>query len=281
VLAGQPLVVALELDPAGGALEVTGRLAGSTEPWVWRLVVPSLAAREGVVTTVPIGALYGRETIADYELSPKRWDERLLEIALRHRIASRVTSLVAISEEPTVDPKAPRRSVTLPVELPAFTSAEGVGLNASIFSRHLLRLDDDAMPAFQMKAEQIDYRKHRASRPAVKSPRFDVLRRILGGLRAPRAASEARALRARVVAVTGSVLVVELEAPSDGFLRPDGQVQVVINMNVVVAGTIDPTASSPRGPHEQGLWLRVVIVGSSDWVCLVGDEVAIIGGTIA
>jgi hypothetical protein len=31
--------------------------------------VPPAAARDGAVTTVPLGALYGRETIADCELS--------------------------------------------------------------------------------------------------------------------------------------------------------------------------------------------------------------------
>ena len=291
VLAGQPLVVALELDPEGGALEVRGRLAGSTEPWVWRLVVPPVAAREGAVTTVPIGALYGRETIADYELSAKRWDERLLEIALRHRIASRVTSLVAISEEPTVDPKAPRRRVALSVEVPAFTSAEGVGLLRSGRSRSMAGLHDEAMRlapmldeamlGAELRERQREFRSQDVSRAEKKSSLFHAFRRFLGGDRALGARSVLLAFRARVVAVTGNVLVVELETLSDGFLRPDGQVQVAIDVDEVVTGIVDPSASSPRGPHAKGLLLRVAIVGSSDWACLVGDEVAIIGGTIA
>ena len=78
----------MELDPAGGILEATGRLAGTTERWSWQLTVPPIAAREHAGTAVPLGALYGRESIADCELLPGRTDARVKTIALRHRIAA-------------------------------------------------------------------------------------------------------------------------------------------------------------------------------------------------
>jgi hypothetical protein len=87
-------------------------------------------------TPLPLGALHGREVVGELELSgtDSRWlkleplDHLIETVAMRHRIVSRRTSLVAIVEEPSVDPRAPRRRERLAVELPAGVSAEGVGL---------------------------------------------------------------------------------------------------------------------------------------------------------
>lgn len=275
VLAGQPLIVALELDPAGGALEVTGRLAGSSEPWTCRLAVPPIAAREGAVTTIPLGALYGRETLADIELSGRRSDDRVLKVALRHRIASRVTSLVAISEEPTVDPRAPRRSVTLPVEVPAFTSAEGLGLLFRGGRR------DRRLNALQLHAQDVAT----SVEPKLLDQLFGAFRKAdetqLKRKPIGRAVTPWVLQTARVLAVEGGLLVVEIESPHDGFLCPDGRVVVVRGDEPMGKGTIDPGSSSPQGPHAKGLLLRVAILGVANWTCQVGDEVAIVAGTTA
>jgi hypothetical protein len=189
-----------------------------------------------------------------------------MSIALRHRIVSRMTSLVAVSEEPSVDPKAPRRRVALPVEVPAYVSAEAVGLK---LGRNFL--------ARMMRAE--------ASPTPSRSPAdFDS---ILDHSRIDELVSRKMSLRlgirvlARVLAVEGKLLVIEFETPSDGFLRPDGEVEVTRDGQELGAGTIDPDRSSPRGPHAKGLLLRVVILGSSNWTCRVLDEVTITGGTTA
>jgi Ca-activated chloride channel family protein len=264
VLAGQPLVVAMELDPAGGILEATGRLAGTTERWRWHLTVPPIAARERAVTAMPLGALYGREAIADCELSPGRTDAKVKTIALRHRIASRMTSLVAVAEEPNIDPKAPRRRVVVPVELPAFVSAEGVGLkmrgrldvraldeafsytdDEGFLARSLGRLEQDEVSAFR------------------KRPRLSVGR------------PAASRTRARVLSVTGYAIVIELETPSDGFLRPDGKVRLFNVDDLLGLGGVDPIGSSPIGPHAKGLILRIVIIGFDNWRYAVGDEITI------
>ena len=273
VLAGQPLVVAVELDPKGGALEVTGRIAGSVEPWTWQLAVPPLGARQGAVTAVPLGALYGRESIADCELSPGRSDERVMEIAMRHRIASRVTSLVAIAEEPTVDPRMPRRTVVLPVELPAFVSAEGSGLKARSGVRAMMSMDDSAELAFHDLAfRRRSETRTLASREIPRSTRSGWLGRILGaGGVTPLTA----VLRGRVIAVHALVLTIEIEAPSDGFLIPEGIVAVAHGGEEIGSGTIDPIGSSPRGPHAKGLVLRIVIIGSTSWMCFRGDDITI------
>jgi hypothetical protein len=81
--------------------------------------------------------------------------------------------------------------------------------------------------------------------------------------------------RVRVIAVTGHVIVIELETPSDGFLRPDGKVRLFNVDDLLGLGGVDPIGSSPIGPHAKGLILRIVIIGSDNWRCAVGDEITI------
>ena len=276
VFAGQPLVVALELHHAGGTLEVSGRLAGSTESWTWRLTVPPVAAREGAISTMPLGALYGRETIADLELSGRRSDDRVMSVALRHRIASRVTSLVAISEEPAVDPKAPRRRVALPVEVPAFVSAEGAGLFVGSRMHSRMRVGGGGVSDLALSLEGV-----RGSIP--ESPAFrrgpGILEKVL---RSARGFFTTRlSIRTRVLAVEGNLLVLELETPSDGFVWPEGLVEVEREGQQLGVGAIDPGQSSPQGPHPKGLLLRLAVLGPLSWTCRIGDEVWITGGMTA
>ena len=141
------LKIALELKPEGGPVEVRGREAGTEDAWIWRIELPPVerGAREMPAgaeseltvraTPLPLGALYGRERVADLELeasavddASREIDERIESAGLRHRIVTRRTSLVAIAEEPSVDPKLPRRRERLPVEVPSGVSAEGSGL---------------------------------------------------------------------------------------------------------------------------------------------------------
>lgn len=140
VFAGQPLVAPVELRHEGGTLEVHGQLAGSADRWVWRIGVPEAheASADAPETPLPIGALFGREVIADLELTlaatednSDAIDGQIEALGMRHRIASRRTSLVAIAEEPGVDVNAPRRRERIAVELPAGVSAVGSGLLGS------------------------------------------------------------------------------------------------------------------------------------------------------
>lgn len=132
VFAGQPLTLAVELRPDGGTLEVRGTMAGASAPWSWSAEVAERAV--GAIAGLPAGALFGREVIEDLEAGraasrgqASAVDAQIERVALRHRIVSSRTSLVAVSEEPAVDPRKPRRRVKLAVELPEDVSAEGVG----------------------------------------------------------------------------------------------------------------------------------------------------------
>lgn len=125
VFAGRPLLFTVELSPSGGTLDLRGTLAG--ESWRQSLVVPPVADTAALVRTpLPLGALHGRTLVDRLELTAARG--RIERVAMRHRIVSRETSLVAIAEEPGVEPGAPRRRERLAVELPAGVSAEGAGM---------------------------------------------------------------------------------------------------------------------------------------------------------
>jgi Ca-activated chloride channel family protein len=257
VLAGQPLVVALELQPGGGTIEVSGRLAGYNERWTCGLAVRPRGEAASAITAVPLGALYGRECIADCEMNGPQSSERVLEIALRHRIASRVTSLVAIADEPSVDPNAARRREELPVEMPAYMSAEAVGLGApgsGLFDRMLM-------------AESSAWRSRAEARPRF-APRvsLDFSRRII-----PTPISNAR-----VLAIEGELLVIEYESPHDGFVGPDGEIKVMVAGQALGSCRVDSARSSPRGPHAKGLLLRLAVRRPSGWSA--GDLVALTWG---
>lgn len=185
VFGGSPLLFTVELSPSGGSLELSGALAG--EPWTHRVNVPARdAAGEAVArTTLPLGALHGRALVAARELgAPVGWGERsssgrVERIAMRHRIASSETSLVAIAEEPSVKPGGRPRRERLAVELPAGVSAEGVGLGGGIvrrtYAQPILRASLDAAYSAQdddleLSVPMSSAYELRSSRPAFAPP---------------------------------------------------------------------------------------------------------------
>ena len=224
VFGAQPVLLALELAPDGGGIEVRGRLSTGEAGWACKLEVPrfdparpeSAAAENAGQTTLPIGALFGREAIADCEMhlaagSPGDKSQvlaRIEALGLRHRIPSRRTSLVAVAEEPGVDPTAPRRRERLPVELPAGVSAEGVGLAGSL---HLL----NALAPSRMSIDAA-FGPLELTGPSMEDTEERLVQRAMRVVPA--------VLHARLVRVEGDLLVVEFEAPVEGLQLPgDGE----------------------------------------------------------
>ena len=129
LMAGSPVLAGLRLHPEGGELIVRGRTPGAA--WEERLAVPPTETGAG---SPGVTALYGREAVEDLELklaagADRNEIDRATEaLGLEFGIATRLTSWVAISEEPTVDPRRPIRKEIIPQELPHGMSAEGLGL---------------------------------------------------------------------------------------------------------------------------------------------------------
>jgi hypothetical protein len=126
LVAGAPVLVSLELDPAGGELEIRGDDG-------FRRVVHVPAAHAGPGSPA-LAALFAREQVEDLEMRAAAGEkvDRLIErIGLRFGIATRRTSWVAVSEEPNVDPRRPSRRVRIPQAVPYGASVEGFGLRSS------------------------------------------------------------------------------------------------------------------------------------------------------
>ena len=260
-LAGQPLILAVELRPEGGTLQVSGSLAGSGDVWGWRVEVPAAgaavdAAGPAIATTpLPIGALYGREAIADLEAevgvepgAVEAIDRKIEALGLRHRITSRRTSLVAICEEPTTDPSAPRRREKLAVELPAGVSAEGVGLLDATFMR-------GPMPG--MALMEMDAARLMASiPPAMRALAKGVPAR---GRAVPSPGAAEATVTAAVIHRDGDELTLEFEVPEDGYVLPSGLAVVRAGGRRVGTARIVPEKSTASGPHPRGVLVRVTL----------------------
>jgi hypothetical protein len=148
-----------------------------------------------------------------------------------------------VAEDPTVDPKDPRRKVRLPVELPAGLSAEGVGL----------------MPAFA-GVETFSARSSLA-------PRLLSSRSLIAGRGLEE--EELRVARdADVLQLEGGVLVIEFPVPADRFCFPeDGTVQVQFPDGNTAEAVVIRDDSSPPGPHDEGLIVRMAfrLQGTGTW----------------
>ncbi len=287
ILEGQPLVLLAEIAAAGGTLAIQGKQAG--EPGIWQhcgeipgagesaRVVGQTPGKLGV-TTLPLGALFGREAIEDLELEltaaganreKERLEQQIENLGLRHGIASRKTSLIAISEDPTVDPKHPRRREHLAVEIPAEVSAEGAGLLMQPVLMHAVA--SGAMihsgTGLDLAEEAPSFMRHmpRASRLMRLPGRFGRL--TLKREKAPTRKVEVRG--ARVLHLDGPVLILEFEVPETGFLLPvDGaSVRAHFGDGFKCRASVLGNESSGPGPHQEGLTVRfaVKLTGRKSW----------------
>lgn len=254
VLAGQPAVVALELAESGGEIELEARLAGSDEPWVRVLSVPPRSEAGGPGTSpLSLGALYGREAIADVELATAaalrhqrrdQADSTVKALGLRHRIASSRTSLVAVCDEPTVDPREPRRRRRLEVELPAGVSAEMAGVHlieSSRFDSRVRGVVGLEGACFRRVADLcVDEEYDFSLMDAIEPP---------------------RPIRARPFRVDGDLLVLELQADVDPFELPYRARWLVVTGDggEEIEVRFVEERSSHRGPHAAGLTLRLAL----------------------
>jgi Ca-activated chloride channel family protein len=127
--------IRMETDADGrpvGSITVEGRTAEGT----WRRTLDLSGAAPGSGANA---ALFARERVQQLEtFDPLRraaaeTDAEIERLGVDYQIATRRTSWVAISENRTVDPNEPTRSVVMPHELSAGLSAEGLGLRSSSF----------------------------------------------------------------------------------------------------------------------------------------------------
>jgi hypothetical protein len=140
-----------------------------------------------------VAALWAREAIQNLEMDlacggqRQTIDAQIEAIALRHSIASRVTSWIAVAEEPTVDPREPVRVERIPQMVPYGMSAEGLGLMAFDAATARMHIGRAALSGSRLTALIPDVPKMLTARKsdilaARLEPEFE---RLITNLRAP------------------------------------------------------------------------------------------------
>lgn len=130
LFAGTPALLPLTLRAEGGELLLRGRSADGL--WEQRLTVAAAPSGSGRAEVV---SLFGRERVEDLEASVAAGeigiDPEIERVGLDFGISSRLTSWVAVSETPSVDPQSAVRRERMPQQLPYGVSAEAVGLRSA------------------------------------------------------------------------------------------------------------------------------------------------------
>jgi Ca-activated chloride channel family protein len=132
LFAGQPALIPLELRASGGELCIRGRTAAGI--WQQTLAVGAVASGSG---RAELRALFGRERVEQLEVraaAGESVDAEIERVGLDFCIATRLTSWVAVSETPSVDPQSPLRRERMPHQLPHGVSAEALGLRAGVMA---------------------------------------------------------------------------------------------------------------------------------------------------
>ena len=115
---GEPVVLAAKLASLSGTIEVKGMIGD--RPWIVTLPVAQAAKGEG------LSKLWARRKIADAEVAQtlgqidaEQADQRILALALRHHLVTRLTSLVAVDRTPRRPDGATLSRNDIPLDLPA------------------------------------------------------------------------------------------------------------------------------------------------------------------
>ena len=182
LLGGAPALVGVELKPEGGELIVRGRSADGV--WQQRITVGAMGNNAAVAT------LYGRELVEDLETALAAGgnhhdiDQAIENIGLEFQIATRLTSWLAVSDDVTVDPRAPHRREKMPHQLPHGVSAEGLGLRACAMPMPM-QMVGEALDSFEEQAEttRSGYVVASAAPPPPKSAPSPVMKRMAQGVR--------------------------------------------------------------------------------------------------
>ncbi len=250
VHAGAPLRLALKLRPEGGDLRVSGRTPGGA--WEGRVPVPAVGAGEGTAAVV---SLYGREAVEDLEVrraaGAEVVDRDIERIGLEFQIATRLTSWVAVSDEPVVDPTQPVRRVRIPHALPDGLSIDEPGLRrvARATQRMVMHAAGPVPAAFDL--EQLGATALGGPAPASYPGR---LARRLGLRREPGAAT----LAARLVLRRDRELTLEIDVEAPFDWEP-GEADVRCSDGTTVHAEVVAERTTAAGPAAPGLTMRLTL----------------------
>ena len=272
---GAPALCALALAPAGGELVARGRTAEGA--WQQRIAVPPTVAGSGSGAVV---ALFGREKVEDLEMrlcageAMETIDRAVERVGLEFQIATRLTSWVAVSEEPTVDPTQPTRKQRVPQELPFGVSAEGLGLRPAMVAQAPATVGAGGMATMQAMAGRYDASRMRGgfapmkAAPAPAAPSAPSMKKEASRQEPAddQGESEAPSEQAAIVVRCSNVLYAAdgaiLEIVVDGALEWSVEDEAVVTdlLGVVRRVAVDRArTTASQTISGQGMWIRLVL----------------------
>jgi hypothetical protein len=164
---------------------------------------------------------------------------------MRHRIVSRRTSLVAIAEEPSMDPLAPRRREKLALELPWGVSADGVGLTGRMGAFQAPKIAGTTLLARHIPLAEV------RESDAIDATMLDQLR---GDGRSP--AGKAQHVVVSILRVENDVVEIEVEMPFTGIPHPIGEIDVRLESGPAIAVLV-PERSASATVSAKGARVRL------------------------
>lgn len=245
--AGAPVLVSLELDPAGGEIEIHGH------GFERRVAVPAAAPRTG---RSALASLFARECVEDLEMravAGEKVDSEIEQLGIAFAIATRLTSWVAVSEEPTVDPRQATRRVRIAQAVPHGMSLHGLGLQHQLSGA--LRARMHHAPMSSGKSWSLDQqfrgraRRHEAEDFDDESPQF-----VRGAL---------KPLHGRIVSRGDSELVIEIqlgEQPLHWDPAPRARLRFgFLSFRASIEPVVDLARSTAPGVIDAHLVIRLVL----------------------
>ncbi len=215
-----------------------------------------------------MAALFGREAVEDLELrlaageDGEAVDRAVEGLGLTFQLSTRLTSWVAVSEEPTVDPTRPIRRELVPQELPHGLSVEGLGLRRASITLGAMPVNAAMMPPSPAMAKLS--RSRRSVSPSAGPPaeKDDALRNVHPAntlLEEPVSLRERR-LEAHLRDAGDGRLVVEAEVGGEGFAwDPPQRVLVRLADGSEEEVEVDVGATTSAGEVASGQAIRLVI----------------------
>jgi len=245
--AGAPVLVSLELDPAGGEIEIHGH------GFERRISVPAAAPRTG---RSALASLFARECVEDLEMravAGEKLDAEIEQLGIAFAIATRLTSWVAVSEEPTVDPRQATRRVRIAQALPHAMSLDGLGLRRQLHAPLSAGVTDVAMRV--RGSRSLDFRMAGRGGSRYAEDSHDESPQISRGALKP--------LHGRIVSSGDSELVIEIQV-GDQPLRWDPAMRARLRFGFLswrssIEPLVDLARSTAPGVIDAHLVIRLVL----------------------
>ena len=239
---GAPVLVAVELDPAGGDLVVRG------DDFETQFRVPAIEPGSG---NGALAKLFARERVEDLEMRAaggEQVDAEIETTGLDFAIATRLTSWVAVSDGVAIDSRLPSRRARIPQRIPAGLALRTLGLSRE---RSGMRFGISMAAEFSEAIEEVEAPAFRRSSRDASTTRSEL-----------RSRRRRDRIRGRLVTARDGELVIEFEVEGASLNWAPSELVYVSARRLrtrETAATLDANRSTMPSRIEAGQIVRLVL----------------------